>query len=414
MNRDDILGKAEERIRAHRTAEAKLTVTDASGKPVAGGQAKIRLNKHEFKIGCNAFALFSIKDPGLQKAYDDAFAGLLNYATLPFYWGGYEPEKGRIQEENRMKMAGWCAEKEIIAKGHPLAWHEVFPKWGHGLPDAEVIQRQEARVREIVAKFQGKVDIWDVVNEATVSHRFENAVGRWIKEKGAAACVGDALSWARSASAGATLLYNDFNISKDFEGLVQALLDARAPMDVIGIQSHMHQGNWTIEKAWETCETYARFKLPLHFTEFTIVSGRLKDPDEKDWHKRHTDWHSTPEGEKTQLEAGSAIYTTLFSHPAVEAITWWDFSDYHAWQGAPAGMVRKDMSPKPLYEWLQESFQKRWATNASVEIGSDGKAAAQCFFGEHEVEITLTNGKKVKGEFHLKRKGEREVRVECK
>lgn len=413
MDTKDILGKAEERIQQHRTAAARLNFADAGGKPLAGAKGSIRLKNHEFKLGCNAFGLFAIKDPGLQKAYEGAFAGLLNYATLPFYWGGYEPEKDKTQEENRIRMAAWCADHGIAAKGHPLAWHEVFPKWGHDLPDEEVIKRQEARVKEIVARFKGKVDIWDVVNEATVSHRFENAVGRWMKENGAAACVGKALDWARSGNAGALLLYNDFNVSKDFESLVQALLDAEAPMGTIGIQSHMHQGSWPAEKAWEVCESYARFGLPLHFTEFTIVSGRLKDPNEKDWHKQHTDWHSTPEGEETQLEAGRTIYTALFSHPAIEAITWWDFSDHHAWQGAPAGLVRKDMSPKPLYEWLKESFRKRWTTNASVECDAAGRATARCFFGKHEAELTLPSGRTLHGSFYLNGKGSREITVKC-
>ncbi|MCD6507549.1 hypothetical protein J7M22_13115 [Candidatus Poribacteria bacterium] len=44
----------------------------------------------------------------------------------------------------------------------------------------------------------------------------------------------------------------------------------------------------------------------------------------------------------------------LFSHPSVEAITWWDFSDRGAWQGTAAGFLRKDMSPKPAYERLTE------------------------------------------------------------
>ena len=45
-----------------------------------------------------------------------------------------------------------------------------------------------------------------------------------------------------------------------------------------------------------------------------------------------------------QAEHVAEFYTVLFSHPAVEAITWWDFTDQDAWQQAPAGLVRSDMS----------------------------------------------------------------------
>ena len=53
------------------------------------------------------------------------------------------------------------------------------------------------------------------------------------------------------------------------------------------------------------------------------------------------------------------FYTALFAHPAVQAITWWDFSDLGAWLGAPAGWLRRDMSPKPVYDRLMAFDQRR-------------------------------------------------------
>jgi len=409
MNRDEILNGAEARIQEHRTAEARLRFVDKAGKPLANVAAEVSLARHEFKLGANAFRIGAIEDATVQRAYCERFAALLNYATLPFYWGGYEPQKDRTQEARLDTMAAWCRDNRITAKGHPLVWHEVFPKWAEAMPDPEVMKRQEERVKQIVYRFQGRIDVWDVVNEATVSHNHNNAVGRWMKAKGAARCVADALRWADGPNPNTTLLYNDFNVSPDFEKLVQALLDAKAPVKTVGIQSHMHKGTWPIERVWSVCETYARFGLPLHFTEATVLSGELKKDD--DWHKRHDDWHSTPDGEKAQGDYGQQFYTVLFSHPAVEAITWWDFSDNGAWQGAPAGLVRKDMSPKPLYEWLAEAFHKRWATNARATSDAAGAATLRCFFGEHEVRAKLPSGTELKGRFALARRGSRSVEV---
>jgi endo-1,4-beta-xylanase len=287
--------------------------------------------RHEFKLGSNAFMLGRIDDAGLQRAYEDRFAALLTFATLPFYWGGYEPRMNERPEDRLDAMAAWCAAKGIVAKGHPLAWHEVFPDWAKDLSDDEALARLQARVRQIVERFAGRIDMWDVVNEATVSHRFENAVGRWMAGEGAAQCVDQALQWAHEANPRAALLYNDFNVSDDFEALVSSLVGKRAPVHTIGIQSHMHKDVWPLEKAWRACESYSRFGMPLHFTELTILSGRLKATEDNDWHKQHDDWISTLEGEARQLEYGSALYTLLFSHPAVEAITCWDFSDRGAW-----------------------------------------------------------------------------------
>lgn len=402
---------AEERIRNHRTAEARLRLVDGTGKPLANLRADVRLTRHEFLLGCNAFCIGAVEDKPLQRAYEERFTALLNYATLPFYWGGYEPRMDERQEDRLDAMAAWCAQRHIAAKGHPLVWHEVFPKWAEALDDREVLERLELRVKEIVYRFQGRIDVWDVVNEATVSHRFENAVGRWIKRRSAATCVADALRWAKGSNPGAALLYNDFNVSPDFVTLLEALVRSKAPLAAIGIQSHMHKATWPIERVWDVCETYARFGLPLHFTEATVLSGAFKRPDDNDWHKRRDDWHTTPDGEQAQLEYGRQFYTVLFSHPAVQAVTWWDFSDHAAWQGAPAGLVRKDMSPKPLYEWLVDAFTRHWATNAAVTTDESGRATVRCFFGRHEVSGTLPSGARLRGAFDIARQGERDAQV---
>ena len=410
MNEQEMLESAPERIRQSRTAEVALCLVDERGEPLPNLQVQVQLTNHEFKFGCNAFGLGTIDDEELQRAYEERFAELLNYATLPFYWGGYEPEKGVTAEGRLHEMAAWCARHGVATKGHPLVWHEVFPEWGHACPDDEVLARLEARVKEIVAQFQGSIDTWDVVNEATVSHRVDNAVGRWMADAGADACVAQALGWAREANPSATLLYNDFNISPDFEGLVAALLDRGAPVDTIGIQSHMHKGTWPLERAWQACETYARFGRPLHWTELTMLSGRLKSADDNDWHYRHTDWESTPQGEAAQAEYGTKLYTLLYSHPAVEAITWWDFSDYASWQSAPSGLVRADMTPKPLYERLRQLVQEEWRTDVRTTSDENGVARVRCTFGEHRVEAAST----LSGTFDLCRKGQRSIEVQLR
>jgi endo-1,4-beta-xylanase len=406
-----LIESAPERIREIRSGDVTLKLLDPRGNPVAPAEVRVELTHHAFKFGCNAFNLKSIDEPALQTAYEERYSALLNFATLPFYWGTYEAEPGNTREAHLQDMASWCAGQNITTKGHPLAWHEVFPRWAAELSDDEVLARLETRIREIPRQFKGKVDIWDVVNEGTVSHRFDNAVGRWIARAGAAEVVSTALAWAREANPEATLLYNDFNISADFESLVADLLERGAPCDGLGIQSHMHGGTWPLERAWTVCDTYARFGLPLHFTELTILSGRLKAKDDKDWHTPRPDWGTTPEGERAQAEYGAALYPLLFSHPAVQAITWWDFSDYHAWQAAPAGLIRADMSPKPLYERLMALVQGEWRTDIKSRTSEGGELSCRCFFGAHQITATLPSGERLYGGFSAVREGTRVIDV---
>lgn len=409
----------EERIQQHRTAEFRLLVRDAAGVPVPAARVDARLVRHDFRLGANGFLirnrgsqpLGSRSNDGLVIEYERAFAGLLNAATLPFYWGNYESEPGQENTTRLECMAAWCLEHGMRAKGHPLAWHEVFPKWAGNLPDDEVLRRLRARITRLVKTFKGQVDTWDVFNETTVAARVENDVGRWVQARGATECVAETLRLAREANPEAELLYNDFNVSPAMEELVGKLKEQGVSFDAIGIQSHMHKGVWTLEKTWQTCETYARFGLPLHFTEATILSGRPKAEDDNDWHRLQKDWCSTPEGEARQLEEGQRFYSTLFSHPAVEAVIWWDFSDRHAWQEAPAGLLRKDMSPKPLAEWLRKAFQETWTTQVGVKTDAVGTVGFRGFFGNYALRAVTDSGVTLAGTCQLSRRGPRDLEV---
>jgi hypothetical protein len=154
---------------------------------------------------------------------------------------------------------------------------------------------------------------------------------------------------------------------------------------VIGIQSHQHGGTWSNSKIWEVCERFAAFGVPLHFTETTILSGRRADGD------RDNPWPSTEEGEAEQAREVERFYTMLYSHPAVEALTWWDFSDRAAWQGAPAGFLRKDMSPKPAYQVLHRLVKERWWTRTTAETDSQGAVRFRGTVGDYRVVVKVSD-----------------------
>jgi GH35 family endo-1,4-beta-xylanase len=375
------LDGAQERIEEHRKGELVLKVTAPNGRALPGRKITLDQVDSAFLFGANIFALDLDDADADQRLYRERFCALLNYATLPFYWGGYEPEPGRTREARLKAMASWCAEHGIRTKGHPLVWHEVYPSWADS-QKAPPLQLLETRVKRIVKEFQGLINVWDVINESTVSERFDNAVGRWAREVGAVRMAAEALGWARSANARATLLVNDYNISPAYEAQIEGLLGGEQKPDAIGIQSHMHAAEWPLERAWEVCETYARFGLPLHFTELTVLSGHCI-PQNVSWSNyREDQWPSTPEGEEKQLRYLEQLYTLLFSHPAVAAITCWDFAD-GGWMNAPAGLIRRDMSPKPVYERLLELIRHDWRTNVAVTTDVGGETHVRAFYGRY-------------------------------
>ena len=383
LSGEEILEGADDRIQKHRTGDVVVTVTDSAGNPIADTEVTVQQTNHAFLFGCNIFMLGRYEEDEKNRTYEERFTALLNYATLPFYWGRFEREPDKPDYQHLDWMAKRCQELGIVTKGHPLVWHEVVPSWAP--TDMTVLEdRLRNRVTDIAQHYRGLVDIWDVINEATVSARHGNPVGEWVKKYGDDVCVGLALDWANEANPEALLLVNDFNISPAYEKQLERLQKAQKPFGAIGLQSHMHSGTWSVSRAWEVCETYKRFGLPLHFTELTVLSGRLKT--DSDWHKRHTDWPTTEEGEESQLEYVQKLYRLLFSHPSVEAITWWDFPD-GCWQGAPAGLVRSDLTPKPIYERLLEMVKGEWWTQSKGRTDGEGEYRFRGFCGEYSVTV---------------------------
>ena len=396
----EVLAGNGERIEQHRKGDGTVVVRDAKGKPVEGAKVRVDQVKHDFLFGCNFFMFDHCGAPELEEQYRQRFAALLNYCTLGFYWASYERVRGQPNYEYSDQAAAWVHEHGITPKGHPLVWDHPAgsPSW---LPDdpKEIERLSMQRVQDIVARFRGRIDIWDVVNEATHLKDKPNKtkMADWAAAKGAVPYVEEHLKVARAANPRATLLVNDYRIEPLYYHILERLRENGKPLfDCIGIQSHMHDGVWPLHTAWDMCETYSKLGLPLHFTESTIVSGPRKGPGEN-WGP------TTAEGEARQAEATPKFYTMLFSHPAVQAITWWDFSDLGAWQGAAAGWLRRDMSPKPVYSELMSLIKGQWWTKAEATTDQRGEVKVRAFYGTHRVTADLPSGECIVQDVHWER-----------
>ncbi|MCX7801203.1 MAG: endo-1,4-beta-xylanase [Fimbriimonadales bacterium] len=371
----------EERIERHRKGDFTLRLADSDGNP-ARGAVEARHERHRFLFGCNCFPLLGHDDPDRERLYQLRFQELFHFATLGFYWGTYEPQPRSTREAHLRAQAAWLAERGIRAKGHPLVWHEVVPRW---LPDDPERVRELAlrRVHDVVSAFRGCVDWWDVFNELQAAGNFDNPVARWVAREGVPA-VEHALRAAREANPDAVLLYNDYQIGDGLAEIVERLLRNGAPLDALGLQSHMHPGETPLEEIWQRVERFARFGLPLHFTELTVISGQ------HGW--ALNPWPDEEGGEERQAAYVERLYRLLFSHPAVHAVTWWDLQD-GAWMGAPGGLLRRDLSPKPAYEALRRLIREHWTTRAVGRTEEDGAFRFRGFHGLYRVAVDTTRGR---------------------
>ena len=100
--------------------------------------------------------------------------------------------------------------------------------------------------------------------------------------------------------------------------------------------------------------------------------------DLNDW--QVDSWPSTPEGEERQAREITEMYSVLFAHPMVEAITSWDIND-GCWLKAPSGLLREDNSEKPAYHALRELIHGAWETHESLRTDAEGRLSFMGFKG---------------------------------
>ena len=361
-----------------RKGTTRVTVPGA----LPGTEVVVEQTRHAFAFGNIGFDFIdpAARDTPLAQLWLD----LYNTATLPFYWRDFEPVQGAPRTRPLRDTAQWFRDHHVEVKGHPLVWHTLAPQWLTG--DVERQLRQ--RIRRDVSDFRDLIDTWDAINEVVIMPVFEaeaNAITELAKVKGRVPMIQLAFDEARAANPSATLLLNDFDLSARYERLIEEVLSAGIQIDALGLQTHMHQGYWGEELMLAMVDRFARFGLPLHLTESTLLSGHLMPPEIVDLNDYVVDsWPSTDEGEARQADELVRHYRSLTSHPSVEAITYWGITDAGAWLGAPVGLVRADGTPKPSYDALHALIKGEWwLPPTTMRTDADGAIEVTGYLGDY-------------------------------
>jgi len=312
--------------------------------------------RRNFLFGCNAFAY---KGPGPYASY---FRRAMNYATLPFYLRRLEPARGKPDYSRVDRILEWCEKVGIRPKGHPLWWgHEAgIPDWLKGA-DWETARRECARVvGRSVERYRGRIDFWDVINEAhdwanglRLTHEQEVEITRVCcetaraKNPKATIVVNNCCPFGEYAAQGRVHLGPVYD--KIFTPLayLRALLDAGVDFDVVGVQLYFPARDMlAISKL---LDEYARIGKTVHITELGVRSEGGPRRGDGEWHR--------PWCEKVQADWMEWFYTIAYARPEIEAITWWNFSD-------PAfiptsGFLRRDRTPREIF-FRFEALKKTW------------------------------------------------------
>jgi GH35 family endo-1,4-beta-xylanase len=366
-----VLAASDAAIAQHRTGDRVIQVENAAGDPLVGVAIAARQIHHAFLFGCNIAGLGQFGDARRDAAYAEQFEAIFNYATIPLYWRYLEPVKGRRDYPRVDHMVDWCAARSIAMKGHPLLWdseHGV-PAWLADQPDTA---NQRAHVEDLLGRYADRIAFWEVVNEPA------NHPGVALQP---------AHGWARSQAPGAQFVVNEYgpfyNGHPEFHDMLQTAAKADTPFDAVGIQAHAPPDMaFPFARVQRVLDRYAALGKRIHITEFT--------PPSQGGAIRGAVWRGTW-SEQAQADYAEELYRVLFAHPAVDAISWWDFADQGAWI-PNGGLLRADATPKPAYSRLRTLLQETWRTQAEGATDAQGTFTLHGFYGTYT--LTLTYRKK--------------------
>jgi len=376
-------------IDRNRKSSAVVRVVDSSGQPIEGARVVVRQTRHEFLFGCNIYGFDRSKTEAENALYAQRFAEMFNYATVGFYWRWYEPRRGKPNYPQTDKVVAWSLAHGIRMKGHPLLWGDDagIPPWSAGQPEPAI---QKERVRAIMTRYHGKIEYFEVVNEP--SHLLRPLID-------------DPYRWARSIDPSAHLIVNDYHVLADgapgFFRLLERAIQNGVPFDGIGIQAHEPPTmRFRLDRVQTILDRYAALGKELHITEFTPTSGGKPIAGS---HLKGV-WDET-----AQADYAVKFYRVCFAHPAMRAITWWDLSDQHSWLEG-GGMLRSDMTPKPVYEKIKRLIHEEWTTRLEGATDSSGRFAFRGFRGTYQI-VATARGQQQTRDFSLVKADDQELRI---
>ncbi len=396
--------------------DVELRLTDSAGAALGHFEVEIEQKSHAFLFGDQVWPLDAMYRYG-EGEYDTAtywkkrFADVLNAATALMYWterprndaSKTEDFQGDLRLDHVAETIDWALSERLTVKGHPLLWTvpKAIPEWLLRYDYETRMKFVEVRIRSIVARFRGKVSIYDVVNESLWEASLRNLSSRnWphiepIEE--IAAYVGPAIRWAREEDPDATFLVNDYGLTQSPESgppvtadgvevtpamqrrryleLAVRLREQGNPPDALGLQSHTG-GFMRMADLVAFYDEMAESGIPLHVTEFGAYPGHLNT------------LQPVEDVDALYADYVEKYLTCSFAHPALGAFFFWGFMN----TAITWNRDRSGHELRPVYERVRQLIHREWHTNERAVSDSDGRVRFKGFFGDYALRYRIPGG----------------------
>lgn len=232
----------------------------------------------------------------------------------------------------------------------------------------ELLLRMRDHIRTVVGRYKGRVQVWDVVNEALADGNGTNILrsSLWLEIIGPD-FIAKAFHYAHEADPQAILRYNDYGLEnpakrRRLHSLIRSLLKEGVPVHAIGSQAHVNVST-TFESMDEALSDMATLGLPIHITELDVNSARTGQRGtgaEVGANASTTQGALVEEVDQRLATAYAGIFRAFLKHrDSVKLVTFWGVNDAVSWRsnGKPL-LFDGENRPKPAFSAVLEETKR--------------------------------------------------------
>jgi endo-1,4-beta-xylanase len=232
--------------------------------------------------------------------------------------------------------------------GHALVWHNQLADFMKTtVSRSEFKKHVENHINTVVSRYKGKIDTWDVVNEAfNENGSLRQSV---FKKQMGENYIEDVFKLAETADPDADLIYNDYNLYKPAKRagvlkMVKKLQDNGININAIGVQAHWRLKSPSLNEIEQMILDISDAGVDLMFTELDITV--LPNPWElvsaevtRNFSKFEGDpkMDPYPNGLPKEIEIQLAkrykdIFKLFIKHQdKISRVTFWGVIDQYSW-----------------------------------------------------------------------------------
>ncbi len=268
--------------------------------------------------------------------------------VMKFQW--LRPSRSTFDFSLADRFMEFAEASGMVVHGHTLVWHHNLPNWltTGGFNRSEVLEILKDHILTVVGRYRGRIESWDVVNEAIDPDGVSLRNSFWLQSIGPE-YIDSAFTWAAEADSQVRLYYNDYSgeglntRSNTIFDLVSGLVGRGVPIHGVGLESHFELGNAPPQQnIIDNMNRIAGIGLDVRVSELDVrIQG-------------------TPSAADLESQASTfrSMLQACLPVTRCKAVTMWGFTDKYSWipwahpGWGSATILDEEFDPKPAYHAL--------------------------------------------------------------